>query len=526
MNLEPVKVINEIARFAAPKIINQAQRNETVIKILKTLNLDPAHPPKDFDGVYNYALVEYAVYKPAPILDFFREKEIKISFWKAFNNNPSAFLEDAEYFLKWNTIGDEIREQNINIRPEIEEFYKVFVNISKRTRTPAEALNDPNFKLLPDQNPYPDEFKSLIEEKIKSFCGRQFVFDAFVNFIKNNPNGYFTVVGDAGMGKSAIAAKYVYDHHCPCYFNILSESRNRPEQFLKSIRQQFIQRYDLQDAGDADLSTLVVKISKKLLPNQRLIIVVDALDEVEQEAGAENILSLPDTLPERVYFLLTRRPYNIDKKRLRVSVPVQELDLTSMENESLSRDDVKSYINFFVNKDPEHQYTLRKWIAARNLNLETFIEQVAAKSENNFMYLRYVLPGIARGFYDDLSLDKLPDGLQDYYQVHWVRMGMDTAPKEMRVIILFILVEIGTPIPCEMIADIAQQDEYDVQTVLDEWVEYLKDQEIDGETCYNFYHASFLDFLKGKRVLDSQRKIFKDVNQRIVDYWERVMVDG
>jgi hypothetical protein len=88
MNLEPVKAINEIARFAAPKIINQVQRNEIVIKILKTLNLDPANPPKDFDGVYAYALVEYGVGKSAPIWDFFREKEIKTSFWKAFNNNP------------------------------------------------------------------------------------------------------------------------------------------------------------------------------------------------------------------------------------------------------------------------------------------------------------------------------------------------------------------------------------------------------------------------------------------------------
>ena len=61
---------------------------------------------------------------------------------------------------------------------------------------------------VPDSSPYPEEFRSLIEEKIRTFCGRQFVFDAFQQFITENPCGYFTIIGDAGMGKSSIAAKY------------------------------------------------------------------------------------------------------------------------------------------------------------------------------------------------------------------------------------------------------------------------------------------------------------------------------
>ncbi|MGD1809444.1 hypothetical protein ACP6PL_28980 [Dapis sp. BLCC M126] len=43
---------------------------------------------------------------------------------------------------------------------------------------------------------------------------------------------------------------------------------------------------------------------------------------------------------------------------------------------------------------------------------------MADKSENNLMYLRYVLPDIAKGYYPDLSLRELSDGLQDYYQQH------------------------------------------------------------------------------------------------------------
>jgi hypothetical protein len=204
-------------------------------------------------------------------------------------------------------------------------------------------------------------------------------------------------------------------------------------------------------------------------------------------------------------------------------VPVEELDLRGTQYINFSREDIKEYIWFFLNVDKDYKNVLRQWIQDRNLSDDYFVEQVATKSENNFMYLRYVLPGIANGYYNDLSLKQLPDGLQEYYQDHWQRMGMDEKPQEIKVLILFILVEIGTPIPCEMIAAISEQEQYDVQLVLDEWVEYLKPQNVKGENCYSIYHASFLDFLKAKRVLDSKRKLFQEVNQRIANYLLRKM---
>lgn len=65
-----IGAVKSAAPFATRLVIDKFQRNETVIGILKQFNLDPAHPPDDFDGVYAYTLVEYGVYKPEPILDF------------------------------------------------------------------------------------------------------------------------------------------------------------------------------------------------------------------------------------------------------------------------------------------------------------------------------------------------------------------------------------------------------------------------------------------------------------------------
>ncbi len=390
----------------------------------------------------------------------------------------------------------------------------------------AKALEIEPTEIVDPKDWYPQqinqEFDALIQEKTRRFCGRKFVFDAFEAFLKDNSSGYFTVVGDAGMGKSAIAAKYVDKSKSPCYFNILVVQHNRPELFRQSIRQQLINRYELREAKEDNLPTLLAKVSQKIPAGERLVIVVDALDEVEQEPGG-NLLHLPITLPDRVYFLLTRRPYTLETKRLLVSpgVVMKELDLRGEDYVNFSREDVKEYIRLFLYEDPEYKDGLKKWIQERHIAAEVFVEQMADKSQNNFMYLFYILPTIAKGEYDDLNLTQLPQGLLDYYQNHWVRMGMETAPKEKMVIILFILKEIGTPIPCEMIADIANMEEYEVEKTLDEWVEYLKQQKIDGDVCYSIYHASFLDFLEGKKELKGTRKLFKDVNQRIVDYFKR-----
>jgi lambda repressor-like predicted transcriptional regulator len=393
------------------------------------------------------------------------------------------------------------------------------INIAEALEIQPTDIVDP--KDWYGQNSLPPEFESLIAEKTRTFCGRRFVFDAFGEFITANPRGYFTVIGDAGMGKSSIVAKYVWEHLSPCYFNIFVEGRNRPELFLKSIRRQLIDRYELPNAEDADLPTLLAKVAGKLPVGERLVIAIDALDEVEQEAG-ENLLHLPKNLPNSVYFLLTRRSYSPGKKRLLVDVPEKELDLRDEKYVDFNHNDIKEYIRVVLNSNSGHQNKLRDWIQTRSISDTTFVDELANKSDKNFMYLRYILPAIANGDYNDFDLKQLPKGLQEYYQNHWVRMGMDAKPGQLMEIVLYILLEIATPIPCMMIAGIADVDECDANKVLeDEWVEYLKKQNVGGEICYTIYHGSFLDFLTAKREMDSRRKIFQEVNQRIAEYLEQ-----
>ncbi len=104
-------------------------------------NIDPEHPPADFSGVYAYTLVEYGVGKPKPVLELFRQQEIKKAFRKAFDhNNPSILLSEVDAFVDVYALGDEIKYLRIDIRREIAAFYIIFSEVAKLTRNPADTM--------------------------------------------------------------------------------------------------------------------------------------------------------------------------------------------------------------------------------------------------------------------------------------------------------------------------------------------------------------------------------------------------
>lgn len=147
--LELVKLIDLIVGFASPVVQNKLQRSELVIKLLKQLNLDPDHPPADFTAVYQYTLVEYGIGKPKPVLEMFRQAEIQAIFRKALDqNNPSLLLKEGETFLSEHSLGDQIQALGIDARQEFYQFAALFIEVAKRTRTPAEVLANQRLESL------------------------------------------------------------------------------------------------------------------------------------------------------------------------------------------------------------------------------------------------------------------------------------------------------------------------------------------------------------------------------------------
>lgn len=376
--------------------------------------------------------------------------------------------------------------------------------------------------------PLPYECETIIQDRTQDFIGRQFVFAAIAEFLQNNRKGYFVLEADPGVRKSSIMAKLVLllKRRCVAHFNSQSQGIVRAEQFLENACTQLIRGFQLNHpqlpenaTRDGNfLSRLLGEVSAKL-GGKKLIIVVDALDEVDLslQGRGSNVLYLPDALPDNVYFIVSKRPESLPFPNNH-----QVFDLMQYSAESLA--DVKLYID----KRTNNSASIHSWINRQNLQREEFVAAVAEKSQNNFMYLRYVLNDIDSGKYSDVNLEDLPRELEGYYEKHWGRMEMAVKDKELRrrkLKVIYLLTKTRKPVCCDILADFAEEDALDVQEVLDDWEQFLR-RSGDRPPDYSIYHASFQRFLHRIDVVQKAGVSLRDIETAISDnLWEDLYGD-
>lgn len=368
----------------------------------------------------------------------------------------------------------------------------------------------------------------MIADKTEDFVGREYVFNEINSFITSNSKGYFTVIGDPGQGKSAILAKYVQNTSCIAYFNSVLDGLNRTEQFLESICNQLIERYQLDYHSLPTNATQDGKFLERLLnesvqkeSENPIIIVVDALDEVDQSSyrGVSNILFLPSHLPNGVYFILTlRRGVDVP---MTVYTPSQSLNLLDDKYQADSERDVRTYIQNRVKKSEK----LRLQILERKETVADFTNKISNKSENNFMYLRYVLSDIEKGEYKDLTLEQFPKGLQSYYMFHWRRMGMTDDPLPVEKIkIVIVLAAVKQAVSQRKVCDYSRESPLTVQDILLKWRQFLHEIMKDNEKRYGIYHSSYQDFLHGLTENDypvTFQEVHRNISQVDSNLWKK-----
>src|SRR4028118_106156 len=375
--------------------------------------------------------------------------------------------------------------------------------------------------------PLPYECETMIQDRTQDFTGRRFVFAAIAEFLQKNRKGYFILEAEPGVGKSSILAKLVLllKRRCVTHFNSQSQGIVRAEQFLESACLQLIRGFQLNypqlpenATRDSNfLRRLLREVSAKL-GEKKLILVVDDLDEVEigLQGRGSNVLYLPDVLPDNVYFIVSKQPKTLPLPKHQV------FDLMQYSAESLA--DVKLYID----KRTSNSASIQSWINRQNLQRDQFVAAVAQKSQNNFMYVRYVLNDIDSGKYSDVTLEDLPRELEGYYEKHWARMEMAVKDKELRrrkLKVIYLLTKTRKPVSCDILADFAEEDALDLQEVLDDWEQFLR-RNSDTPPDYSIYHASFQRFLHRKDVVEEAGVALRDIERAISDnLWEDLYGD-
>jgi len=432
-------------------------------------------------------------------------------------------------------------EENYVIIPKKNKYYKKegILSTSGRENSYLKEIIDritvsqKVFKIVVNQQ---KEFREItkikysIKKLTTNFIGREFVFGRIKTFIKEHQSGYFTVKGNAGIGKSALAVKYANDNKTLLHIiDYQKNSKNTAKHFIKNICLQLIEKHNLPieelpfdyDKDGDYLEEILIKVSKRLIEKQKIVITVDGLDELSDLTQFEekNILHLPEVLPKGIFFLMTMR--NLKDDDVRMPLNEGNSEIYPLEHDGVdNKADVLKYIEMSAKNEGIQEY-LKK----HSKKESDFIKKVEGKAEGNFMYLVHVLKEIEDGDYKDLKLNDLPQGLEGYYRDHWKRMtkNISIVEEEVKYKTIYLLSDLKTPVSAKTLGNIIKSNVkgakiITVQKALEQWQQFLNISYKDNTKEYALYHKSFSDFLKEKDMIKLVGFNYDDVNKMILKH--------
>lgn len=186
----------------------------------------------------------------------------------------------------------------------------------------------------------PSSFTSDIIQSVEGFFGRKWLFDAYRKWLPTDKR-LFWVKGSPGIGKSSFAAKLVHDGNSEvvgffkcnfqshksaedsaseCIRTLAYQLASRlPDYRIKLIRGQMVDRETVQKKTADDLFTYLIteplNRSDKIAESNRLVLVIDALDEAGRKVSgvdanplADLIYKHAEKLPSWLGVVITSRP--------------------------------------------------------------------------------------------------------------------------------------------------------------------------------------------------------------------------
>ena len=206
------------------------------------------------------------------------------------------------------------------------------------------------------------------------------------------------------------------------------------------------------------------------------------------------------------------------------------IDVDQLRSIQLRDDDrrnLRDVRSFVVARFRDSRSVMLQRAADWGVSVCGLVRLLTVRSEGNFMYLSHVLDDVKSGALSKDTLDdvnKLPQGLNSYYERHWSVMRSADEPLFLRYqepVICFLTtalepVSIDDLLPWtrsrwsalfggELLQPLKLQD------VVDEWKEFLNVDDPDAETPrYRVYHASLRDWISKKVRLSVYHEAISD----------------
>lgn len=359
--------------------------------------------------------------------------------------------------------------------------------------------NDNNVTINVEYRPFVDKFLGRMADLTEYFVGREFLDSELEKFLENNECGYFTLIGEPGIGKSAWAAhviqtqKAVY-HFCEHGHEItntlsnlavqISQLFNIPAEFPPSSAPAFTQYF----------SKVIYEASLQL--EGKLVIVIDSLDQLDVSAintGA-NILLLPESLPKGVFIVTTTRP---PAPHLIVAPEIAKAQYIISGSDQTNQTDAMKFIREKLDSEPYTLYT-----QSQNISIDAFANALLEQSAGNFMYLRAQFIALKDPERFAAGIEGLPLGLHDYYEQFWHSLEHEIHNEkiwEETKSIFGILAVVYDSVDADWISVINKQDAKQVSKIFEKHIaEFLTRESKEKKPFWKIYHQSFRDFLAEK----------------------------
>ncbi|CAB3984673.1 Hypothetical predicted protein, partial [Paramuricea clavata] len=411
---------------------------------------------------------------------------------------------------EWNESEKEVMIKLDRMEKNMSKFGAGFQKLSKNIESlkQVKPLSDDILSDCLQEHDFKDEIQSFYENYTEGT--REWVFDQVSKWLydKSSNNRAFIISGQAGMGKSTIAAvtcKRFPEHFGACHFFQYNNSRyNDPKFLLQSLATQLchvIPEYEknltnnlpgnkaqlLDDQNIEGVFSMLFEEPFSSIPDlgKHFLVVIDALDECRQEEKQKLLTPSTSHLRQQrfIRFLITTRPETDIARKFQGLNPL-----------FLGPDDERNLMDlrhFFEDK----LATISEYVPSGEI-----VEKLVKKSEGLMLYASFLCKLSENGSIISNTED-LPGGIEEIYDKYFNRLekelrdlGIDE--KQFLKFLSAILVS-KQPLPLALLERLLSSDR-DLSSAcrtLLKLINCLSSLLVIKDESVSFFHKSVKDWL-------------------------------